>query len=132
MIIIILDVITITAHSCWTPTRPHANPVDTEIHSAASERGGIDSTCGDQMGLASDRRLPAEGRQNEWNVCKQWTAPLRKRNRESTCCEKNRKLTHTGQSGSTANCSKVLQPTSHIQERRRTEATVGIASQTGF
>ena len=51
----------ITAHSCWTPTRPHANPVDTEIHSAASERGGIDSTCGDQMGPASDRRLLQKG-----------------------------------------------------------------------
>ena len=53
----------ITAHSCLTPTRPNANPVDTETHSAASEKGGIDSTCGDQMGPASDRRLPAEGRQ---------------------------------------------------------------------
>ena len=53
----------VTAHPRRTPARPHANPVDTEIHSAASERGGIDSKCGDQMGHASDCRLPAEGRQ---------------------------------------------------------------------
>ena len=56
----------------------------------AGQRGGIDSTCGDQMGPASDRRLPAESRQTSGIVCKQWTVPLRKRNRDSTCCEKTR------------------------------------------
>ena len=64
------------AHSCGTPTRPHANTVDTEIHSEAPERGGIDSTCGDQMGRASDCRLSAERRQTSGFFCKQWTAFL--------------------------------------------------------
>ena len=46
-----------TAHPRQTSTRPPANFVDFE------KRGDVDSTGGDQMGLASDRRLPAEGRQ---------------------------------------------------------------------
>ena len=92
----------ITAHECWTPAKPLANPVDTEIHAAASERGGIDSTCGDQMGPASHRRLPAEGRQTSVIFASSGQLLLRKRNRDSTCCEKTRQLTHTGHSGSTA------------------------------
>ena len=55
-------------------TRPHANPVDIGIRSLQPQRG-----------VASTARAGIRWNlQAGWIFCKQWTAPLRKRNRDST------------------------------------------------